>query len=78
MTDYASGSTKVESNVMFDHYFRELKMVEESFPGLSNQLNKIQENLALLSNDKVEQDRYKHELVPHLGKIHSQVRRLVA
>lgn len=78
MTDYVSGFTKVESNVMFDHYFRELKMVEGSFPGLGNQLNKIQENLALLRNNQVELDRYKHNLVPHLGKIHSQVRRLVA
>ena len=78
MTDFKSGLAIEESNVMFDYYFNELNMVAESFPGLSNQLNKIQENLALLSNDKVEQDHYKHNLVPHLGKIHSQVRRLVA
>jgi len=47
-------------------------------PPPTTQLNKIQENLALLRNNQVELDRYKHNLVPHLGKIHSQVRRLVA
>lgn len=78
MTDYTSGLAREESNVMFDHYFSELSVVAESFPGLGNQLNKIQENLALLRNNQVELDRYKHNLVPHLGKIHSQVRRLVA
>lgn len=78
MTDYTSGLAIEESNVMFDYYFNELNTVAESFPGLSNQLNKIRENLNLLSHNKGELDRYKNDLVPHLGKIHSQVRRLVA
>lgn len=78
MTDFASGLAREESSVMFDYYFSELSVVAESFPGLSNQLNKIRDNLRLLSHNKGELDRYKNDLVPHLGKIHSQVRRLVA